>query len=311
MNRQEVDLSVSIGKMTLKNPVMPSAGVFGYGEEFAHFLDLENLGGIVVNRVSMNPKMGNFPNRCVEIAGCGFLVTIGQQNLGVKRFIKEKLPFLRQFSTTLIVNIAGESIEDYTRLADMLTEAGGVSGLEINMACPNLKEGGMCFASDPDMASGIVREVRRATDLSLVAKLVPTVIDVTVLARACEDAGADGICPVYAPIGMAIDIHTGRSRLGKNLTGALQSPCQKAVTIRMVWQVSQAVKIPVIGCGGITCADDALEFFMAGATAVEIGTHNLIDPRATVKTIEGIRQFLADRGVKSVKELIGTFVPPL
>lgn len=310
MISQEVDLSVNIGGMTLKNPVMPSAGVFGYGEEFAHFLDLEDLGGIVVNRVSMNPKMGNFPNRCVEIAGCGFLVTIGQQNLGVKRFIKEKLPFLRQFGTPVIVNIAAETVEDYARLAEILTEAGGVNGLEINMACPNLKKGGMSFASDPDMASSIVREVRKATDLSLVAKLVPTVIEIAVLARACEEAGADGVCPVYAPIGMAIDIHTRRSRLGKNLTGAMQSPCQKAVTIRMVWQAFQAVNIPVIGCGGVTGAEDALELFIAGATAVEIGSHNLIDPRATIKTIEGVRQYLVDKGLKSIKDLIGTFAPP-
>jgi len=310
MNREDVDLSVAIGKMTLKNPVMPSAGVFGYGKEFARFIDLEVLGAIVVNRVSLNPKMGNFPDRCVEVSGCGFLVTIGQQNPGAGEFIREKLPFLRQFKTPLIVNIAGESVEDYAELAGMLTEAGGISGLEINMACPNLKKGGMSFASDPDMVFSIVREVRKVTDLSLVAKLVPTAVDVVVLARACEEAGADGICPVFAPLGMAIDVRTKKSRLGKNLTGALQSPSFKAVAVRMTRLVSQAVNIPVIGCGGVACAEDALEFFIAGATAVQIGTRNLIDPKATVKTIEGIREHLAANNLKSVKALIGAFAGP-
>ncbi|MBW1799234.1 MAG: dihydroorotate dehydrogenase [Deltaproteobacteria bacterium] len=310
MNRSDVDLSVNIGRMTLKNPVMPSAGTFGYGEEFANFLNLEDLGAIVVNRISYNPKMGNFPDRTLEIAGSGFLVTIGQQNPGIEKFIKEKLPYLRQFSTPVVVNIAGETVEQYAQMAEMLSRDVGVSALEINMACPNLKAGGMSFAADPDAAFNIVREVRNATDLSITAKLVPTVVDVAVLAKACEEAGADGICPVHAPIGMAIDIRTKRSRLGRNLTGALQSPSHKPVTIRMVWQAAQAVDIPVIGCGGVTCAEDAIEFFIAGATAVQIGTYNVIDPRVTIKTIEGIRQYLIDNGHKSVKELIGTFSPP-
>lgn len=308
MNKETADLSVVLGKIRLKNPVMPASGTFGYGEEFADFLNLEDLGSVIVKGTTLNPRLGNFQNRCIEVAGCCFLSTVGLQNVGVKRFIKDKLPYLRQFGTPVIVNIACESSEEFVKVTEILNKAQGISGIEVNMACPNVKEGGMSFAANPDTTFDVVKAVRNATDLTIIAKLMPSATDITTVAKVCEEAGADAICPNYGPVGMAIDIYTRRSRMGKNLTGSLGGPALKPIGIRMVWQTAQAVNIPVVGCGGITGAEDALEYFIAGATAIEIGAYNLIDPTVTIRTIAGIRKYLIDNGIRSISDIIGSMV---
>jgi len=305
---KEVDLSVAIGKMRLKNPIMPASGTFGYGSEYVDFLNLKDLGAIIVKGTSLHPKLGNFQNRFTEIAGCASFFTIGLQNVGVKRFIKEKLPYLRPFGTPVIVNIAGETMEEFIEITEFLNETEGIAGIELNLACPNVKKGGAQFCADPDMAFETVKAVRNVTNLTLMPKVSP-IIDISVLAKACEEAGADAVCPNYSVMGMSIDIHTGRSKLGKNLIGAIGGPWKKPIAVRLVWQATKAVGIPVIGGGGITCAEDALEFLIAGATAVEIGTYNFINPGITIKVIEGLRKYLMDHGIDKISDIIGTFVP--
>jgi len=308
MKREPVDLSVRLGKITLKNPVMPSSGTFGYGKEFADFLKLEELGAIIVKGTTLRPRLGNFEHRFAEIAGCGSILTIGLQNVGVHRFIEEKLPYLRQFATPVIVNVAGESVEEFVQVTEVLNKAEGVSAIEINLTCPNVKEGGAQFSSDPDMIFRVVKAVRDATDLPLISKFSPVRHDVTLLAKTCEDAGADAVCPNFTAVGMAIDIETRRSRMGKNVMGGIGGPWKKPVALRMAWQTAQSVRIPVIGCGGITGPEDAIEFLIAGASAVEIGTYGLIHPGVTIETIRGIRNYLLENGINRVTDLIGTFV---
>ncbi|OGP70046.1 MAG: dihydroorotate dehydrogenase B catalytic subunit [Deltaproteobacteria bacterium RBG_13_47_9] len=308
INNGSIDLSVQLGKSRLKNPVMPASGTFGYGREFSSFIDLERLGAIVVKSITPGPRLGSFEHRFIELAGGSFLSNIGLQNVGIEIFIKEKLPYLRQFETPLIVSIAGESIEEFIRLAERLNKAGGVSALQLNLTCPNTARGGMMFSADPELTFSVVKAVRGVTGLTLIPKLLPTTTDITTLGRVCEEAGADAIRPSAGRVGMAIDINTRRSKLGKNLTGALGGPALKSVAVRMVWQVSQLVGIPVIGCGGITSAEDALEFLIAGATAIEIGTYNLIDPKATLKTIEGIERYLIDHRISRIRDIIGSMI---
>ncbi len=306
MNKEAVDLSVSIGKMRLKNPVMPSSGTFGYADEYADFVNLEDLGAVITKSISLYPRLGNFQHRSFEIAGCGYISTVGLQNVGVESFLKHKLPRLRKFGTPIIVNIAGESTEEFSRVAEILNKVEGVCGLELNMTCPNTKKGGVIFSANPEMAFEVVQSVRNATDLTLIAK-GSTAADIITLAKACEEAGADAFCPVYGVLGMAIDIHTRRSKLGKNLTGGVGSPVLKPVVVRLVWQVSRVLKIPVIGCRGITCAEDALEYLIAGATAVKIGAYHFVDPKVTVKTLEGIREYMVDNEIRKISDIIGTF----
>jgi dihydroorotate dehydrogenase (NAD+) catalytic subunit len=228
--------------------------------------------------------------------------------VGLERFIKDKLPFLRQFGTPVIVNMACETKDEFVKMTEILTETDGIGGLEINMCCPNVEGGGKTFSADPDVAFSVVKAVRNATDLTIIAKLLITGIDVTVLAKACEEAGADAINPGFGPMGMAIDIHTRRSKLGKNLAGALGGPALKSVGVRLVWQATQVAHIPVIGHGGITNAEDALEFFIAGATAVEIGAYNLVDPQVTIRTVEGIRKYLVDHEMSSLNDIRGSLI---
>lgn len=310
MNSKEVDLSVVLGKIKLKNPVMPSSGTFGYGSEFADFLNLEDLGAVVVKGTTLHPNLGSFQNRFAEIAGCAKVSTIGLQNVGVEKFIKEKLPYLRRFGTPVIVNIAGRTIEEFIKLTEILDKTEGIGGIEINLACPNVKKGGAQFTADPDMTYEVVKAVRNSTDLTIIPKLSPSVTSINVFAKACEEAGADAICPGYSATGMAIDINTRRSKLGNNLTGGVGGPWKKPVCVKVVWQAAKVVHIPVIGGGGITCSEDALEFFIAGATAIQIGIYNLIDPRVTIKTIEGIRRYLIDKGINKISDIIGSFVAP-
>ncbi len=310
MRSDAVDMSVNIGKMHLKNPVMPASGTFGYGDELADFVDINKLGAIIVKGTAVKPRLGSFEHRFLEIAGCGFACTVGLQGIGVDRFIKEKLPYLRQFDTSVIVNIAGESTEEFARVAEILGKAEGVSGLEINISCPNVKKGGIRFGVDPEMTFEVVKAVRNATDLTVISKLTPNVTDITVFARVCEEAGSDAISLIngLGP-GMVIDIKTRKSKLGKNITAGLGGPWIKPLAVRQVWQVANAVKIPVIGMGGIACAEDALEFLIVGATAIQIGTYNLIDPTVTLATIEGIRRYLIENRFKSVRDIIGSFQP--
>lgn len=307
MSRDAVDLSVTLGKIKLKNPVMPASGTFGYGEEFTDFLDINDLGAVVVKGTFLKPRMGNPQHRMIEITG-GSLCSIGLQGIGVERFIKEKLPFLRRFSTPVIVNIGGESIDEFARITEILSKEEGVAGLELNISCPNVKKGGMQFGCDPDAAFEVVKVVRNNTDLTVIPKLTPNVTDITVFAKACEEAGADAVSLINGLVGMAININTRRSKLGKNLTAGVTGPCLKPIALRLVWLVVQAVKIPVVGVGGITGAEDALEFFIAGATAIQIGTYNLIDPRIMIKTIDGIKQYLIDNKMKSMKDITGSFI---
>lgn len=306
MSEEKVDLSVNLGKLKLKNPVMPSSGTFGYGIEFKEFLNLNDLGAIVVKGTTLHPRLGNFPHRFTEIAGCAEMSTIGLQNMGVELFIREKLPLLRKFKPPVIVNIAGETAEEFVRITEALNQADGIGGIEVNLACPNVKGGGLQFSADRDATFQVVKAVRDATTLPVIAKLSPTITDVTLLAKACEEAGADAICPIYAVMGMTIDIHTRRSRLGRNLLASVGGPWMKPITLKLAWQAAQAVKIPIIGGGGITSAQDAIEYFIAGASAVQVGISNFVDPRCMGKVLDGIRAFLARNRIDRITDLVGT-----
>jgi dihydroorotate dehydrogenase (NAD+) catalytic subunit len=301
-----VDLSVDLGKLKLKNPVMPSSGTFGYGIEFTDFINLDDLGAIVVKGTTFHPRLGNFQRRFTEIAGCAEISTIGLQNVGVESFVKDKLPLLRQFKAPVIVNIAGESVEEFVKITDVLTQAVGIAGIEVNLACPNVQGGGLQFSADRDATFQVVKAVRNATNLPIIAKICPTVTDVAILAKVCEEAGADAICPIYAVMGMVIDIHTRRSKLGKNILASVGGPWMKPIALKLTWQAAHAVKIPIIGGGGITCAEDAIEFLIAGATAVQIGIYNFVDPRIMIKTIEGIKTYLVKNGMEKITDLAGT-----
>lgn len=302
----EIDLSVNLGRLNLKNPIMPSSGLFGYGIEFEDLLNLNNLGAIVVKGTTLHPRYGNFERRFTEVAGCASLSTIGLQNIGVDKFIKEKLPFLRRYDIPIIVNIAGETLEEFVKITEHLNMANGISGIEINLACPNVKDGGARFSDDPDMVYRVVKAVRDATDLPVISKPSVSKIDISFLAKVCEDAGADAICPNYSVMGMAIDIETRRSKLGKNIIASVGGPWMKPICLRLVWQAVQAVKIPIIGGGGISCAEDAIEFFIVGAKAIQVGIFNTIDPKIIPKIIEGIKRYLLKHQIKKLTDLIGT-----
>ena len=305
-----VDLSVTIGKLVLRNPVMPASGTFGYGEGLAGLVDLNELGAIVVKGMTLNPRMGNPPNRFVEIAGCAFLTYVGLQNVGTRRFIEEKLPYLRSLQTPIVVNVAGESVEEFELITDALNRAEGVSAIEVNLACPNVSGGGLAFSADAQAAFDVIRAVKDATDLTVIAKITPTLVDVRTLAQICASAGADAICPIWSGMGMAIDIGTGRSRMGANLLGALGGPGLKPLHLRLAYEAAQAVSIPIIGCGGICGWEDAIEYLLAGASAVQIGSAGLIDPRTYGETMAGIRKWAEDRGVCRIEEVVGSFRMP-
>jgi len=298
------DLKTDIGGIELRNPVMTASGTFGYAMEFEELVDLNRLGGIIVKGLSLEPSMGNKPPRIVETA-CGMLNAIGLENVGIKTFVKEKLPFLKKLSTPVFTNIYGKSISDYALLAARIDELKEIAGIEVNISCPNVKAGGLAFGVVPETAAEVVRAVREKTSKPLIVKLSPNVTDITKIARAVEDAGADSVSLVNTITGMSIDIETRRSKLA-NITGGLSGPAIKPVALRMVWQVAQSVKIPVIGVGGIVCAEDALEFLIAGAAAVQVGTANFVNPHATIDIIEGIEGFLREKKISSIRDIIGT-----
>lgn len=297
------DLSVTVAGIRMQNPVMTASGTFGYAQEFEPFLDFSRLGAIVVKTITRTPRAGNPPPRVVETPA-GMLNAIGLQNVGVHAFIEEKLPYLRTLGPPIIVNIAGESIEDYVELAKRLSDQEGVSGIELNISCPNVADG-LIFGCNAALAHKLISQVRQATSLPLIPKLSPNVTDVVEIARALADAGADALSLINTLIGMAIDVRSRRPKLG-NVTGGLSGPAIRPIAVRMVWEVGQAVKLPLIGMGGIMTADDALEFLIAGATAVAVGTANFTSPSSTQRVLDGIEAYLIDRKVGRMTDLIGS-----
>jgi dihydroorotate dehydrogenase (NAD+) catalytic subunit len=300
---QKVLLETRIGSLQLKNPVMTASGTFGYGEELASFVDIAKLGAVVGKTVTRHPRAGNKPPRTCETSA-GMLNAIGLQNVGVERFISEKLPYLRQFDVPLVVNVAGESIEDFGFLVRALSEQQVVTAIELNISCPNVAHG-LDFATDPEMTEQVVRHARECTHLPIFAKLSPNVTDIALIARAAEAGGADALSLVNTFVGMAIDIRTRRPRIS-NITGGLSGPAIKPLALRAVYKCRQAVKIPLIGIGGIMTTNDALEFIIAGATAVQIGTATFVQPNAAVQIIDGIEAYLQEHQIASVSELIGS-----
>lgn len=298
------DMSVNIGGIALKNPVMTASGTFGYAEEFKDLSDLNRLGAIIVKGLSLLPSKGNPAPRIVETA-CGMLNAIGLENIGIEAFIADKLPFLKTLPTPVIVNIYGTSIEEYVRLAARIDNTDGIAGIEINISCPNVKRGGVAFGTDSRLVYEVVQSVRKETRLPIIVKLSPNVTDIVSIARSAEDAGADALSLINTITGMAVNIRTRRPKLA-NITGGLSGPAIKPVALRMVWQTAQHVRIPVIGIGGILTAEDALEFMIAGASAVQVGTANFVNPKATMEIVSGIERFMTENNIQKLSDIIGT-----
>lgn len=297
------NLSVNIDKLVLKNPIMTASGTFGYGLEFADFVPLNRLGGIIVKGTTLKPREGNDYPRMVETAS-GMLNCVGLQNKGVDYFCENIYPQIKDIDTNMIVNVSGSAPDDYAECAARINELDNIPAIELNISCPNVKQGGMAFGVTCEGAASVVRAVRKRYDKTLIVKLSPNVTSVADIAKACEAEGADSVSLINTLMGMSIDIEKRCQRLSIG-TGGLSGPAVKPVALRMVWQVAQAVKIPVVGLGGICTAEDAIEFLMAGATAIEIGTANFIDPAVTVKVIDGMNEWLDNHGCKSVTEIIG------
>jgi len=299
-----VNTAVNIGGIPLKNPVIAASGTFGYGLEFSPLLDLNELGGIVVKGLSLKPFPGNPPPRIMETTG-GMLNSIGLQNIGVNSFIKEKLPLLRNYDVAIFVNIFGHTIEEYVRIARRLSEAEGIAGLEVNISCPNIKKCGMSFGKEPKQAGLLTKRIRKATSLPLMIKLTPQASDIADVAKRVEGEGADSISLVNTFLGMAIDVDTATPLLS-TITGGLSGPAIKPIALRMVWEVAQKVSIPVVGLGGIASYRDALEFMIAGAQAVQVGTANFINPTMCREIIHGIKEYLKAKHIDDIKQLIGS-----
>ena len=298
-----VDLSVKIGNMGLKNPVMTASGTFGYGLEFADFIDLSRLGGIIVKGTTLNHREGNPYPRMAETPS-GMLNAVGLQNKGVEYFAENIYPQIKDIDTNMIVNVSGACIEDYVATAELIASLDKIPAIELNISCPNVKQGGMAFGTSCDGAASVVSAVRKVYPKTLIVKLSPNVTDIASIAKAVEAEGADSVSLINTLMGMSIDAERRRPRLS-TITGGLSGACVKPVALRMVWQVANAVKIPVIGLGGISSATDAVEFLLAGATAIQIGTANFIDPAITVKVAEGIEDYLKRHNFNSVKDIIG------
>jgi dihydroorotate dehydrogenase (NAD+) catalytic subunit len=298
------NLGIEFAGISLTNPVMVASGTFGYGEEYAELIDLNRLGAIVTKTITLEPKQGNEPPRIVETAS-GILNSIGLQNVGIDAFISEKLPFLRGYDVPLIVSIAGETFDEYVELAKTLSGE-KIAGLELNLSCPNIKYNRkLIFVQDPKVTHRVVSKVRKATSLPLTVKLSPNVTDIASIARICEWAGADGISLINTFLGMAIDVESRKPVL-RQITGGLSGPAIKPIALRMVYEVHQAVKIPIIGIGGIMTPRDALEFIIAGAKAVAVGTGNFVDPRTAIMIIDGIRDYMVKNKIKDIKSIVGS-----
>lgn len=298
----EVSLETELCGIRMKAPIMSASGTFGFGEEFADFVDFNRLGAIVVKGTTLLPRSGNKGIRIAETPA-GMLNCIGLENPGVDVFIREILPRIVKYNCPIIVNISGNTVEEYGKLAKLL-DIEGVAAIELNVSCPNVKEGGLAFGVDPEHLSAVIKAAKSNTTKPVIVKLSPNVTDIVLMAKAAEKAGADGISLINTLLGMSIDINTARPVLG-NITGGLSGPAVKPVALRMVWQVRRAVKLPIIGMGGIICADDAIEFLLAGADAVAIGTANFMAPDVTNKIYTGIKDYLEQRKLNSIKEIVG------
>ena len=297
-------MAVDLGPLRLKNPLMTASGTFGYGMEYAGFIDLSRLGALIVKGLSLEPRAGNPPPRIMETTG-GMLNAIGLENVGVKAFIAEKLPPLRAIDVPVIANIFGETVEEYQRTAELLGRAQGISALELNISCPNVKKGGLSFGANPDLAAEVTAKVREVSGLPLIVKLTPNVTDIAEIAQSVEAAGADCLSLINTITGMSVDLERRMPHL-KNITGGLSGPAIKPVALRMVWQVIKRVSIPVIGIGGIATAKDALEFLVVGARAVQVGTANFVNPSATMEILAGMEDYLASHHIPAICDLIGT-----
>ncbi len=298
------NLAVNVGGILMKNPVMTASGTFGYGEEFASLVDLNRLGAIVVKGLSLAAQPGNPPPRTVETCG-GMLNAIGLENIGLDAFLRQKLPLLRRFDTPLILNIYGRNVEEYAEMARRTRDLGGVTALEVNISCPNVKAGGIVFGTDANMAFQVTAAVRKETGLPLIVKLSPNVTDIKAIAQSVEEGGADAVSLINTITAMAVDVKTRSPRLA-NIVGGLSGPAIKPIALRMVWETAQAIHIPVIGVGGIMNALDALEFLIVGAQAVQVGTANFVNPQVTLDIIEGLNNHLVEHGISDINQVIGT-----
>ncbi|MGB2989529.1 MAG: dihydroorotate dehydrogenase [Candidatus Zixiibacteriota bacterium] len=297
------DLSVKIAGVRFSNPVLVASGTFGYGEEYNDLIDLSKLGGIITKSVTVNPREGNPPPRTVETPA-GMLNAIGLANVGVNRFIKEKLPFQRRLSTRIIVNVAGSTIDEYIKVVKRLNRCKGIDMLEINISCPNVKEGGLAFGARPESAHECIKQIKDHTSYPIMAKLSPNVTDIAQVACAVEEAGADAVSLINTLVGMAIDLEERKPVL-RNITGGLSGPAIKPVALAMVWKVAQAVRLPVIGIGGIFDTQDALEFLLAGACMIQVGCANFVDPQTSIKIVNGLNGYLREKKIKRLTDLVG------
>ncbi|CAG37744.1 dihydroorotate dehydrogenase [Desulfotalea psychrophila] len=297
------DLRVDIGSLELQNPIMTASGTFGYAREFSQLVKLQKLGAVVVKGISLRPRPGNPPPRIVETSS-GMLNAIGLQNVGVDRFISEKMPYLQEQGLPAVVNILGDSLEEYRDIAQKLRGVKGIAAIEVNISCPNVKKGGVAFGTNPEMAARVTRTVKDAADVPVMVKLSPNVTDITEIARAVEAGGADSLSMINTLIGMGIDIKTRRPSLA-NIIGGLSGPAIKPVALRMVYQVAKVVSVPIIGIGGISSLEDVIEFLLAGASAVQIGTANFVDPAISSDLVEQLADYVQAEGLSSVRELIG------
>jgi len=297
------DLQVTIAGVKFKNPVTVASGTFGYGEEFADFIDLDALGGIVTKSITLRERLGHPPPRTCETAA-GMLNAIGLANVGIERFVDEKIPFLKKLKTVVIVNVAGSSLDEYVEVCRRLEKAGHIDMIELNVSCPNVEEGGMEFGTDARSMIRVIRAVREVTSRPIIAKLSPNVTSIAEMARAAKEGGAAAVSMINTLVGMAVNIHDRKPRLS-NTTGGLSGPAIKPVAVAMVYKVARAVDIPIVGIGGIASADDAVEFHLVGAHAVQIGTANFVDPNISMNVIAGLRTYLADHKLHSVYDIIG------
>lgn len=297
------NLTVNIGKLQLPTPILTASGTFGYGREYEDFTNLSDIGAIVVKGISLQARSGNPPPRIVETP-CGLLNAIGLENVGVSHFIEQKMPYLRQMKCRVIVNILGDSNEEYCQLADKLNDVEGIHGIELNISCPNVKKGGVAFGSNEKMAQQVTQSVRKRTSLPLIVKLSPNVTDIAAMAAAVEEGGADAVSLINTIIGMAISIKTRKPILA-NTFGGLSGPAIKPIALRMVYQASDRVKIPVIGIGGISTYEDAIEFIMAGATAIQVGTANFFNPKSVEQIRDGIVQYMKEQAINDIQSIIG------
>lgn len=300
------ELEVHIGNLRLKNPVMTASGTFGYGTEYADFIDLGRLGGIFVKGTTLSPRQGNDYPRMAETAS-GMLNAVGLQNKGVDYFVENIYSVIKDYDTHMIVNVSGSTVDDYVACAERLANLEKMPAIELNISCPNVKEGGMAFGTSCRSAAEVTKAVREIFPKTLIVKLSPNVTDISEIARAVEDVGADAVSLVNTFLGMAIDVESRRPKLS-TVTGGLSGPCIKPIALRMVWEVFHAVRIPIIGMGGICNWQDAIEFILAGATAVQVGTYNFIDPTASVKIVDGIHDYLERHRISSVNDLIGAMI---